>query len=267
MKMNPYTVGIGALVMGAIGLIIPNIVLAGKPLPGNPNLSNQNSRLTKSKETQSIPRIGKPPAGAQTIWLFYKPTQYLYIDELKIHVFGTATVSEWMMRESYVLIKNMVSALKQPENRQKFAGHQAFLITDSDPDLTKIGSVPGHRNTGGRGFSLFNEVLVCAKAVDTIRPNAKPEYRGWNTPVHEFGHSIEHTLKLEPRSNEVFTKNIPNYNSKVAREYFAWATEQWFASDRAGSQGRKTMPKWKYEYLATIFSDDNEWVPNNSPRP
>lgn len=189
------------------------------------------------------------------------------MDDLQIHVFGTETVSEWMMQQSFVLIHSMVSALKQPEDRRKFAGHQAFLITDKDPDLTSIGSVAGHRNTGGSGFSLFNEVLVCAKAVDTIRPNAPPEYRGWDTPVHEFGHSIELTLRLEARSDKIFSSNLPNYDPKVAREYFAWATQMWFASDRVPSQGRQAMPRWEYEYMATIFSTDDEWVPCSSPRP
>ncbi|MFA5191337.1 MAG: hypothetical protein WC740_11460 [Verrucomicrobiia bacterium] len=277
--MKPHTFAIGAVVLGAIGLVLPNLVLTANSQSDGSSRSNDirvnSSGLRTNRDCQgaqengprSVPKIEKPPAGVQTIWLFYKPTQYLQIQEFKIHVFGTATVSEWMMRESYVLIHNMVAALKRDEDRRKFAGHQAFLITDADPDLTQIGAVPGHRNTGGRGFSLFNEVLVCAKAVDTIRPNAPPAYRGWNTPVHEFGHAIEHTLKLESRSDKLFSKNTPNYNSKVAREYFAWATGKWFASDRVGSPGRKALPKWEYDYLATIFSEDNEWVPNQAPRP
>ncbi len=216
---------------------------------------------------KEIPEVKTPPKGAQTMWHFYKPTQYLHIEEFNIHVFGTKTVSKWMMRESYTVIRQMVAALKRPEDRKKFSGHQAFLITDADPDLSRIGAVKGHRNTGGKGFSVFNEVLVCAKAVDTIRPKSPPAYRAWDTPVHEFGHAIEHTLGLESRSNKTFSKNVRNYDKKVAREYIAWATQEWYSCDRAGSRGRKGMPKWKYAYMASIFSEDDTWIPSQKPRP
>ena len=58
------------------------------------------------------------------------------------------------MRESSEY--NMVEALKSRRDREKFRGHQAFIITDNDPDLTRVGGIAGHRNTGGKG-SLFNE--------------------------------------------------------------------------------------------------------------
>ena len=205
--------------------------------------------------------IQAPPEGVHTTWMFYKPVKYLKIEEFNIHVLGTESVSDWMMRESHELIYKMVAALKRPEYRAAFSGHQAILITNADPDLTTVGSVPGHRNTGIRGASLFNEVLVCAEAVDTIRPDHKPEFREWNTPVHEFGHAIEHTLRLEGRSDEMFSRNSPNYNPKMKREYFAWAVENWFASTQHGAT-RKSMPDWQFDYLSTIFSVDNKWVPS-----
>lgn len=209
--------------------------------------------------------IKRPPKGVQTDWPFYKPTKYLYIKEYKIHVLGTETVSDWMMCESYSMIRHVVSALKLHNDRKKFSEHQAFLITDADPDLSITGAVKGHRNTGMRGKSLFNEALVCTSAVDTIRPDAHPLYRGWETPIHEFGHAIEHTLQLESRSDAIFSKNVPNYNPKLAREYFSWATEEWFAS-RINSKGREAMPEWEIEYLSSIFSKDDPWRANNKPR-
>ena len=212
-------------------------------------------------------QILQPPKDVQTRFLFYKPTQYLHIKEFNIHVFGTPTVTPWMMRQSHELIRQMVASLKNPEDRRKFSGHQAFLITDADPDLSQIGSVKGHRNTGGKGFSVFNEVLVCAKAVDTIRPNDPPIYRAWDTPVHEFGHAIEQTLGLESRSDSVFKTNCEGYDPKVAREYFAWATEKWFNSGPDGTHGRDSMPDWEYDYLSTIFSKDNDWCPSQKSRP
>lgn len=208
--------------------------------------------------TEALAPIRTPPFGVQTRWPFYKPTKYLHIKEYDMHILGTVSVTDWMMRESCTLVRNMVSALKRPEDRAQFAGHQTYLITDADPALP--GSRQGHRNTGGKGFSLFNEALVCRAATDTIRPDMKPVFRAWNTPVHEFGHAIEHTLGLEARSDALYKRHAKHYNPDVAREYFAWATQQWFASTRNGS-GRETLPGWHAEYLASIFAVSKRWVP------
>lgn len=169
-----------------------------------------------------------------------------------------------MMRESCELIRQVVACLKNPTDREKFSGHQAFLITNADPDLSLARGRKGQRGTGGKGFSVFNEALVCTTAVSTLYPDQPPQYRGWNVPVHELGHSVENTLDLKDRSDDVFKKNVPNYNPEKRREYFAWATEEWFGCAR---RGRGAMSKWKYEYLATIFSEENKWIPNCNPRP
>lgn len=214
-----------------------------------------------------VPEITKPPEGVQTMWPFYKPTKYIHIEKFDIHVLGTETVSDWMMEESSVLIYNMVAGLKNREDQRAFRGHQAFIITDHDPDLSKVGASPGHRNTGGKGFSLFNEAIVCTKAVDTIRPNGAPVYRAWDTPVHEFAHAIEHTLELESKSDQCFKTHVSQYNPKVAREYFSWATQLWYSSDRVPSLGRQSMPEWQYEFLAEIFNESQVWLPSQAPRP
>ena len=46
----------------------------------------------------------------------------------------------------------------------------------------------------------------------------------------------------------------------MKREYFAWASETWFNSSRS-KVTRDKMPKWQYDYLATIFDAANKWVP------
>jgi hypothetical protein len=85
-------------------------------------------------------------------------------------------------------------------------------------------------------------------------------FRGWNIPAHEFGHSIELKLELQKRSDQVFSSNVGNYNLKMKREYFAWASETWFNSSRS-KVTRDKMPKWQYDYLATIFDAANKWMP------
>jgi hypothetical protein len=46
----------------------------------------------------------------------------------------------------------------------------------------------------------------------------------------------------------------------MKREYFAWASETWFNSSRS-KVTRDKMPKWQYDYLATIFDAANKWMP------
>jgi hypothetical protein len=241
----------------AVSLLVltPTLVGAGEaPPPAND--------LPPSETAPQELRIEQPPAGIKLAWPIYRPVKYLEIKPYGIHLLGTASVSDWMMRESYDLIFQMVSALRNAEDRAKFTGHQAFVITDADPALP---GTAGQRNGGSKGRSLFNEALVCTEAVDTIRPDHAPEYRGWNTPVHEFGHAIEFMLGLQRRSDALFSKHARNYNPKVAREYFAWAVEAWFESSKA-TKSRDAMPDWQRDYLSTIFSAENKWKPDNSPR-
>lgn len=209
-------------------------------------------------ETEELAPIVVPPFGAHNRWPIYNFTQYLYSKKYDVHILGTPGVSEWMMRESQNLVEQLIGALKSPEDRKKFAGHRNYLVTDADPSIP--GAVLGHRNTGGKGLSMFNEMMACATSVDTIRPNAKPAKREWGTPVHEFAHSVEHTLGLEKRSDEVYSKNLKNYDSKVAREYFTWSVQRWFDSLRP-KQTRESMPKWEYDYIASVFDAANNWKP------
>lgn len=64
-----------------------------------------------------VPEISEPPRNVQTMWHFYKPTKYIHIEKFDIHVLGTESVSDWMMRESSILIYNMVEALKSRRDR------------------------------------------------------------------------------------------------------------------------------------------------------
>jgi hypothetical protein len=217
--------------------------------------------LSASEQTESLPPIACPPIGAHNRWPIYHFTQYLHIDKYDIHVLGTPEVSDWMMRESMNLVDQMVGALKSEEDRKKFAGHRNYLVTDVDPSIP--GARKGHRNTGGNGFSMFNDYMTCCTSTDTLYPDAKPRKRAWNTPVHEFGHSVEHTLELKNRSDEVFKANIHNYDPKVAREYFAWAVQEWFESNPRRSP-REKMVKWKYDYMASVFDEKNTWKPTCS---
>jgi hypothetical protein len=182
----------------------------------------------------------------------YTITKYLHIGQYDIHVGGTANVTDWMVTETCKLLENIVAAMEDPADRAQFAGHNSTLITDDDPDLFN-----GWRNTGGDGHSLFNEVLVCNTACDTIGGTCGPgKYREWNTPVHEFGHAVEITLGKESESAAIYQPPGPN-----PQEEFAWSTQQWFSSASNLNLDRDDMPQWEYDYMATVWDPANTWLP------
>ena len=94
----------------------------------------------------------------------------------------------------------------------------------------------------------------------TLRPNGAGSYRAWNTPVHEFGHAIEETLGLHARTANVHSANRDDYKRSI-REYFAWGTQEWFASAADAKWNRDMMNDWEHDYLATVFDVENAWVP------
>jgi len=186
--------------------------------------------------------------------------KYLYLEKNGVHIMGTAGVSDWMMLKAFVLVEHVIGWMINSSDRSKFAGHQFFIIRDKDPDLRTVGAAAqkGQRNTGSAKYTVINEALVCREAVDTIRPHDPAEYRGFDTPVHEFGHSIEAILGLAARSDRVYKMNIRDYDRKLSREYFSFSVQR-----RFGSAGRaaKSIPGYEQTYLSTIFSSDETWLP------
>ena len=214
-------------------------------------------------QTTSSLAITAPPAGVLTFWVDrYVPAKYLKIEKYNIHIIGSATVSDWFMRETHGVISNMVGAMKNSADRAKFSGFQAILITNADPDL---GGIPGHRNSGGEGWSLFNEALVCTTAADTINPGSTPVYRGWDTPVHEFGHAIEATLNLSARTLAYHEAYLVPTTGAYLSESYAWGMERWFEVNEASS--RSGLEFFKKVYFAEVFDTSNTWRPSRDPRP
>jgi hypothetical protein len=208
--------------------------------------------------------ITTAPSDTQTSWIStkYPAAKYMRIAQYNIHILGSPTVSDWFMRESYEVLSNIVGAMKNPADRAKFNGFQAVLITNADPDL---GGSSGHRNSGSNGWSLFNESIVRVTAVDTIRPSAAAIYRGWETPVHEFGHAVEATLDLFARTKAAHAANNYPTSGDGLGESYAWSLQKWFST--APGDTRNTFPTWQYNYLAEVFDTNNTWIPTYGPRP
>ncbi|WP_144395338.1 hypothetical protein [Pleionea sediminis] len=203
---------------------------------------------------------------------YYKPL-YLQNPSIQLHIYGTAGVSDWMLNNVSYMAQNMINNMRSSSNRSRFNNHHIFVITDNDPDVP-YSSLPGHKNTGTVGFTILNQTIICAEAVDTLYPNLPPTWRAWDTPIHEFGHAIEHTLGLEGQSDSVFRAAESNYNSSVAREYFSWNTEHWFdASLSTNNSGqtlqskRSAMKQGIFQYFNSIFNYNSNWKPTCAGRP
>lgn len=191
----------------------------------------------------------------------YAVTQYLYLAEYDVHVFGTENVSEWMLLGTYEMARGMISSLKRAADRDQFRNHHFFVITNDDPDVP--GGTTGHKNTGNEAYTVVTQELVCATATGTLRPNAPPKWRAWNTPVHEFGHAIELALGLRQTTVQLYS-NHPGFNPDVQSEYFAWTSQHWFDAEieRPAPDFRQQMPSYKREYFASIFVESDIWRPS-----
>lgn len=196
----------------------------------------------------------------------YNYKKYLRIPQYNIHIIGTAGVSDWFMLESYGMISNVMNAML-PAKRAAFSGHQALLVTNADPDLYSLGLSPyvGHRNTGMVGWSMFNEAIVCTNAADTINFNTVAIYRGWETPIHEFAHSVELTLGLRDTTVATYNANGGLTNPLYPGEHFSWAAEKWFSVRK--ETYRSQLTTWESNYLATVFNIYDPWGPTNAERP
>lgn len=232
------------------------------------NLKSYSCRTSDTEASATDADITTPPAGAQTYLTdTYSPTKYLAVDAagVHLHVLGSSSVSNWMMVQTHSMAKNIVESIASAHQRAKFEGHQFLVITDSDPVIPNARA--GQRNTGAVGYTVVNEVLVCATAVDTIRPDDAAVYRAWDTPIHEFGHSIERTLGIKPVTMSLESKANPNYDSNVSDEYFAWATQKWFNADLQGRCGFDAIDSFENGYLYSVYKTSQIWKPTCAGRP
>ena len=220
-------------------------------------------------QTTSSLVITSPPVGSQTSILApkYPAAKYLLIEKYNIHILGSPTVSDWFMRETYDVLNNIVGAMKYPADRAKFWGFQAVLITDLDPDLktTGISSLAGHRNSGGNGWSMFNESIVRVSAVDALYPSLPAVYRGWETPIHEFGHAVEATLNLFDRTKAYHAAYGYPTSGVELQESYAWALQTWFPTAFQGT--RNDLSIGMFNYLSEVFDVNNTWKPTYGERP
>ena len=223
------------------------------------------------RETDTTPSvtasdITAPPTGVQTELVdYYAVTKYLKVQTPEVHIFGTNGVSDWMMVRTHEMAEHVLAQLNSASDRNRFSGHHIFAITDDDPTVPN--GWPGQRNTGGAQYTIVNEVLVCATAVDTIRPDDPAIYRAWDTPVHEFGHAVELVLDLRETSIEIHERWDPGYSVEVSGEYFAWASQFWFNAGLTGACGVDALQPYDAQYFLGIFSGEEIWRPSCAGRP
>jgi len=184
---------------------------------------------------------------------------------IKLHIHGTANVTEWVMNGTARMATNILASLRNPEDIMKFDNHNIYVITDNDPDIPNAKDV-GHKNTGNAKYTIINQALICATAIDTLYPNLLPAWRAWDTPIHELGHSIEFALNLQEKSDSIYSTTT-DYNINASREYFAWQTEQWFDADLSFHgdvllEKRLALSSEKFDYFSSIFDASDNWRPS-----
>ncbi len=203
----------------------------------------------------------------QAVNTLYKPVKYLHVPKFDVHILGTAGIHDWTLVGASKMVSGILSTLKRDEDVQKFRNYHVFVITDDDPDVP--GAVnTGHKNTGNESYMVITQGLICATAVGTLRPNNAPQWRAWDTPIHEFGHGIELGLGLLSTTIERYS-SAPGFDESVQREYFAWTSQAWFDSEisRPGENFRMSLPAYRREYFATIFEESEIWRPTCEGRP
>ena len=220
---------------------------------------NKNEASLASDTMQEIdPEVWEHPntkGYKLTALQLYLPNKYYHDSELNLHFFATSGTSPKKFDATVQVFKKAIDLLK-PENKDSFSGHHIFLITFNEPDVPGAG-VKGHKNTGGDGFVVITEELICADSVyDTIRPDDELTDTVWRTPLHELGHSIELTLGISSKTSELLKLNHPNDPSDVEfREKFAWLTESWF--NQGLYTDRNNMQDWEKSYFQELFTNQD----------
>lgn len=210
--------------------------------------------------------ITTPPAGANTQYTgTYDFTKYLINSKYQVHIFGTSGVHDWTMVKINEMVTRIIDSIKNEPLRAVFKDHEVLVITDNDPEVPF--GYSGQRNGGGLYGTIINQELICQIAVDTINPTGAPAYREWDTPVHEFGHSVELRLGIRDQTVEFHRQNNPNYVSVSDAEYFASATQSWFSSDYTYYRTRDSIAGFERAYMGTIYAEEVVWVPSCSGRP
>lgn len=236
----------------------------GEPGVGTcPFLSDADIEAAITSVPSQLPGV----AGQSQLEVHYALTKYLFVPALQIHILGTKNVSDWIMVGAYKMSCGIVGTLMDEASREQLINHRVVAITSDDPDVPGT-TLEGHKNTGNHIFTIFNQDMVCATAVDTIRPNDEAVWRAWDTPVHEYGHTIEESLDLRATTIEVFSGE-PGFDASVQQEYFAWTSQEWFDAgiERSGLDFRASLADHKRTYFASVFSETMVWRPSCAGRP
>lgn len=191
----------------------------------------------------------------------YQYSKYTKTPRHGINIIATNNASDDKTCLVSEFTDNMISALRRPEDRTKFAGHTIVLIGAADPAFN-IKSHDGspQRNGGAKNHTILDVDMINHYA--TNKTTGEIFYRGWNVPVHELGHSIELKLELQTQS-DIFYSMKPGYNNDFPREYWAWSCGAWFNSNTK-NKTRDQMDKDEYEYLSKTFDVNNNWLPTRS---
>ncbi|MEZ4830279.1 MAG: hypothetical protein R3C61_28940 [Bacteroidia bacterium] len=119
-------------------------------------------------------------------------------------IFGTNKVSEWSMLQAYLIVHNMLNALKVKPTGASLAAlnnHKIVVIGKDDayPAVADYPIITGNKILGfyrglnaGAAYTVFTEEMMCMNGV--VNRFADFGERRFDHITHEFGHAMDNML-------------------------------------------------------------------------
>lgn len=203
-------------------------------------------------------------------------------------IFGTTKVSEWSMLQAYMIVHNMLNALKvkpSGESLTKLNNHKIVVIGKDDayPAVADYPIITGNKILGyyrglnaGPAYTVFTEEMMCMNGV--VNRFADFGERRFDHITHEFGHGMDNMLGWDGQNTIGDSKTTTWLNNQKV-ELIAISIQAWFDCNYPGSYSsfpqtralllakeNETPPagvtkKNPYQYMAERFNVANTWTP------
>ncbi len=183
-------------------------------------------------------------------------------------LYATHSASEWAILNAHNIYNNMMNAFADPTTApQPTAKKTFYLISRHDfqpcyyAPLTAA-SPPCTTANDWRGWSgdetFFTEEMMTRDGV-TMRGARDRSYREFEQVVHEFGHTLSEQY-FGARDQQ--TDWAKGWGQQV-KEWYPWQVQYWFnsAQSQGANQARTSLTAEVADYIATMFSATNTWLP------
>jgi carbonic anhydrase len=183
-------------------------------------------------------------------------------------LYATASTSNWAVLNAHTIYNNLMNAFTDPNTAPAPEARKTFYLIsrhDFQPCYyAPLAATPPQcvRDNDWRGWSgdetFFSEEMMTRTGVATRGPR-DTSYREFEQVVHEFGHTLSEKY-FGARDQQ--TDWAKAWGQQV-KEWYPWQVQYWFnsAQSQGAKQDRATLPADVAEYIATMFSATNTWLP------